>query len=68
MATIPLALAGGIFGPFITQTAIGATVIVGAVLLVGIVVNNAIIMVELANQIREREGCDRYTAILSAAP
>ncbi|MCX7594785.1 MAG: efflux RND transporter permease subunit, partial [Fischerella sp.] len=43
-------------------------VIVGAVLLVGIVVNNAIIMVELANQIREREGIDRQMAILQAAP
>jgi multidrug efflux pump subunit AcrB len=68
MFTIPLALAGGILGLFVTQTAIGATVIVGAVLLVGIVVNNAIIMVELANQILEREDCDRATAILKAAP
>ncbi|WP_404788526.1 efflux RND transporter permease subunit [Altericista sp. CCNU0014] len=68
MFTIPLALAGGIFGLFATQTAIGATVIVGAVLLVGIVVNNAIIMIELANQIREREECSRRLAILKAAP
>jgi CzcA family heavy metal efflux pump len=68
MFTIPLALAGGIFGLYITNTAIGATVIVGAVLLVGIVVNNAIIMVELANQILEREKVDRKTAILRAAP
>ncbi|MBF2065695.1 MAG: efflux RND transporter permease subunit [Calothrix sp. C42_A2020_038] len=68
MFTIPLALAGGIFGLYITKTAIGATVIVGAVLLVGIVVNNAIIMVELANQIRERKGINRQTAILEAAP
>ncbi len=68
MLTIPLALVGGILGLFITQTAIGATVIVGAVLLVGIVVNNAIIMVELANQIRAEVGCDRRTAILKAAP
>ncbi|NJM21084.1 MAG: efflux RND transporter permease subunit [Richelia sp. SM1_7_0] len=68
MFTIPLALAGGIFGLYLTQTAIGATVIVGAVLLVGIVVNNAIIMVELANQIREQQGVDRQTAILQAAP
>ena len=68
MFTLPLALAGGIWGLFITQTAIGVTVIVGAVLLVGIVVNNAIILVELANQIREREKCDRATAILQAAP
>ncbi|WP_331711727.1 efflux RND transporter permease subunit [Phormidesmis priestleyi] len=68
MLTLPLALAGGIWGLFFTQTAIGATVIVGAVLLVGIVVNNAIIMVETANQIREEEGVDRRTAILEAAP
>lgn len=68
MLTIPLALAGGIFGLYITNTAIGATVIVGAVLLVGIVVNNAIIMVELANQIIERDKVDRKTAILQAAP
>ncbi|MCG4880593.1 efflux RND transporter permease subunit, partial [Amedibacillus dolichus] len=39
--TIPLALAGGIFGLYVTKTAIGATVVIGAVLLVGIVVNNA---------------------------
>jgi multidrug efflux pump subunit AcrB len=66
--TVPLALAGGIFGLFITQTAIGITVVVGAVLLVGIVVNNAIIMVETANQIREEEGLNRTTAIMKAAP
>lgn len=68
MLTVPLALAGGILGLFVTQTAIGATVVVGAVLLVGIVVNNAIIMVELANQIYADTGCDRSTAILRAAP
>ncbi|WP_030005847.1 efflux RND transporter permease subunit [Picosynechococcus sp. NKBG042902] len=68
MLTVPLALAGGILGLFVTQTAIGATVIVGAVLLVGIVVNNAIIMVELANQIRERDRLSYRAAILEAAP
>ena len=68
MFTIPLALAGGIWGLFFTRTPVGATVIVGAVLLVGIVVNNAILMVELANEIRESEGLDRRSAILQAAP
>lgn len=68
MFTIPLALAGGILGLYITNTAIGATVVVGAVLLVGIVVNAAILMVELANQIWEQESCDRFTAIVKAAP
>ncbi|MDZ8106897.1 MAG: efflux RND transporter permease subunit [Nostoc sp. DedQUE12a] len=68
MFTVPLALAGGLFGLYITQTAIGATVIVGVVLLVGIVVNAGILMVELANQIREEVGCTRQIAIMKAAP
>ncbi|MBR8837803.1 MAG: efflux RND transporter permease subunit [Stigonema ocellatum SAG 48.90 = DSM 106950] len=67
MFTVPLALAGGIFGLYITKTALGATVIVGAVLLVGIVVNAGILMVELANQIREEDGCTRQMAIVKAA-
>ena len=65
--TVPLALAGGIFGLYITQTAIGATVLVGAILLVGIVVNNAIVMVELANQLQQKYGMSRQMAIFKAA-
>jgi multidrug efflux pump subunit AcrB len=68
MLAVPLALTGGLLGLWVTQTAIGATVIVGAVLLVGIVVNNAIILVELANQIRDRDRVSRAVAILKAAP
>lgn len=68
MLTVPLALAGGILGLYVTDTAIGATVVVGAVLLVGIVVNNAIILVELANQIYVAEECSRMVAMLRAAP
>ncbi len=66
--TVPLALTGGIFGLYITQTAMGATVLVGAVLLIGIVVNNAIVMVELAKQLREEYSFSYRTAILKAAP
>ncbi|MCG9884262.1 MAG: efflux RND transporter permease subunit [Cyanobacteria bacterium] len=65
---VPLAVAGGILGLYVTQTAIGATVVVGAVLLVGIVVNNAIVLVELANQLRETHNLSRYEAILQASP
>ena len=68
LLTVPLALAAGIFGLYVTKTAIGATVMIGAILLVGIVVNNGIIMVELANQIREDQKVDRTTAIIRAAP
>lgn len=65
--SVPLALAGGILGLYLTDTAIGATVLVGAVLLVGIVVNNAIVMVETANRLQSELSCDRNTAIVRAA-
>ena len=68
LLTVPLALAGGILGLYLTETAIGATVLVGVVLLVGIVVNNAIILIELANQIVLKEKISRREAILQAAP
>lgn len=67
MLTVPFAVAGSILGLFLTQTALGAMVIVGAVLLIGIVVNNAIVLVERANQIRETEGLDHHSAVLQAA-
>ncbi|MFP4218982.1 MAG: efflux RND transporter permease subunit [Phormidium sp.] len=66
--TVPLALSGGILGLYLTDTAVGATAIVGAVLLVGIVVNNAILLVELANQIRLKNELTYYEAMLEAAP
>jgi multidrug efflux pump subunit AcrB len=53
---------------YVTHTAVGATAIVGAILLVGIVVNNAIVLVELANQICDRQEISRRQAILEAAP
>ncbi len=68
MLTVPLALAGGIIGLYVTDTPVGATVLVGAVLLVGIVVNNAIVMVEFANQIYTQQNISRRQAILQAAP
>ena len=68
MLTIPLALAGGIFGLYVTSSSINVIVVIGAILLVGIVVNNAIVMVEFANQLREEQKCSRVQAILQAAP
>ncbi|MFN3927580.1 MAG: efflux RND transporter permease subunit [Pseudanabaenaceae cyanobacterium] len=68
MFTVPLALAGGIAGLYITRTAFSIPVVAGAVLLVGIVVNNGIVMIEVANQIRIEEQMPRRLAILKAAP
>ncbi|MBD2187602.1 efflux RND transporter permease subunit [Pseudanabaena mucicola] len=68
MLTIPLALAGGIVGLYVTGSSINVMVVIGVILLIGIVVNNAIVLVELANQIREEQRCSRIQAMLQAAP
>lgn len=61
--TIPLALVGAILALFITGTTISVVVFIGLILLAGIVVNNAIVLIDLINQLRER-GLDKYDAIM----
>jgi len=68
MLTIPLALAGGIVGLYVTNSSINVMVVIGVILLIGIVVNNAIVLVELANQLRKEQKCSRIQAMLQAAP
>ncbi len=61
--TIPLALVGAILGLWITGSTVSVVVFIGLILLVGIVVNNAIVMIDLINQFRAR-GTGKIQAIL----
>ncbi|MEL7834912.1 efflux RND transporter permease subunit [Fodinibius sp. Rm-B-1B1-1] len=61
--TIPLALVGAILGLWITGSTISVVVFIGLILLAGIVVNNAIVLIDLINQYRER-GMSKIKAIL----
>jgi multidrug efflux pump subunit AcrB len=67
--TIPLAIVGGLGGLVLTGVAMGATALIGVVMLMGVIVGNGIIMVELANQLREKApALSREEAIQRAAP
>ena len=50
MGTIPLTLGGAICGLIILGETVNASVLVGFILLIGIVVNNGIFLVEATNQ------------------
>lgn len=63
--TIPLALTGGFLALFLTNSEISIIAMIGFVMLVGIIVNNGIVMVEYINQLR-REGMDKKEAIVIA--
>jgi HAE1 family hydrophobic/amphiphilic exporter-1 len=54
MASIPLAFFGTVAGLFLTGTPISVMVFLGLIVLAGIVVNNAIVLVDCANQLRAR--------------
>jgi HAE1 family hydrophobic/amphiphilic exporter-1 len=60
-----LALVGAVFALFITRTTISVVVFIGLIMLAGIVVNNAIVLVDLVNQLRER-GMPRDEALVEA--
>lgn len=67
MFTVPLAVIGVIFGLYITNTTISVPALIGIITLTGIVVNNAIVLVDYINKLRE-EGRTKIEAILEAGP
>src|SRR5690606_37761163 len=63
MFTMPLAFVGGIWGLVVTGRPLSVPAFIGLVMVVGIVLNNGIVLVDFINQLRER-GMDRRTALL----
>ncbi|NCC16319.1 MAG: efflux RND transporter permease subunit [Clostridia bacterium] len=67
MFSMPLAITGGILGLFLTGHSITTPAFMGFVMLVGMVVNNAIVLVDYANQLMGR-GLSCYDALVTAGP
>ncbi|WP_394131082.1 efflux RND transporter permease subunit [Shewanella maritima] len=66
LIAVPMAVGGSIVGLFITGTHISVVVFIGLIMLAGIVVNNAIVLVDRINQLR-RQGIQKLEAISQAA-
>lgn len=65
LLTIPLALVGTVITFFVLGKTINIMAIIGIIMLVGIAVNNSIILVDRINQLM-RDGLDRKMAIIQA--
>ena len=63
--TIPLALIGVVYLLTLSGTPVSIVVLIGVIMLAGIVVNNAIVLVDYINQLRER-GLEKLEAIVQA--
>lgn len=66
MFTVPLAAVGAVLAILATGISISVVVFIGAILLVGIVVNNAIVLVDRVNRLRLR-GMPRRAAVVAGA-
>ncbi len=65
LGTIPLAFTGGMLALLVTGSNLSLVALVGFVLLVGIVVNNGIVLIDYMNQLRE-QGLGVIDAIVTA--
>jgi HAE1 family hydrophobic/amphiphilic exporter-1 len=63
--TIPLGLVGVVWALFLTGTTVNVVALIGVIMLAGIVVNNAIVLIDAVNQNRER-GMPNRQAIAEA--
>ncbi len=67
MFSIPTMLIGVLLGSFITATPISMMTFIGLIILAGIVVNNAIVLIDYINQ-KRGHGMERKEAIIEAGP
>ncbi len=61
--SIPLALVGAVYALWLTSTTVSVIVFIGLIMLVGIVVSNAIVLIDRVNQLREA-GVPKVEALL----
>ena len=54
MVSVPFAATGALIGLLVTGTPLGVPALIGVLMLIGVVVTNAIVLVDLVNQYRER--------------
>ncbi len=66
MFTLPLGAIGVVGALVLCQQTVNVVVLIGAVMLAGIVVNNAIVLIDAVNQLRRDQGMPRRQALLAA--
>lgn len=66
MISVPFSLVGAFLSLYLTNTSISMTSLIGLVMLVGIVVNNAIVLVDYTNQLRRDQGMEVHEALTTA--
>jgi HAE1 family hydrophobic/amphiphilic exporter-1 len=68
MLSVPLSIFGATFSLWVTGRPVSVPAFIGLILLAGLVVRNAIVLIDFTNILRREEGMDRTEALLTAGP
>lgn len=66
LTSVPLAFMGSSWAMYLTNTSFDTVAFIGCILMIGIVVNNGIVIVDHINHLRRNEGLERLDAIVQA--
>ena len=67
LGSVPVCLAGVVYLLYVTGFPLGATVIIGVLVVVAATVNDGVLLLTFAGELQEREGAEPFDAVVNAA-
>ncbi len=67
LGSVPFCMAGLVFIMYLTGLPLGATVIIGVLVVVAATVNDGVLLLTFANELKDRDGLSRVKAVVEAA-
>jgi len=67
LGCVPFCLAGLVYAFYVTGLPIGATVLIGALVVIAATVNEGVLLMTYAEELRSRDGLTPFDAVISAA-
>jgi HAE1 family hydrophobic/amphiphilic exporter-1 len=68
LSTVPLSMIGVVIAVIVTRVTLNTIALIGIVMLIGIVVNNAILLLDYYNQLRREKGLSLKEGLYEACP
>ncbi|MFP4284477.1 MAG: efflux RND transporter permease subunit [Desulfovermiculus sp.] len=67
LGCVPVCLAGAIYLLYLTGMLLGATVIIGMLVVIAVTVNDGVLLLTFAGEIQEKQGLGKFQSVMQAA-
>ncbi len=67
LGSVPFCIAGAVYLLFLSGALLGATVVIGILVVIAITVNDGVLLLTFAGEIQEKQGLDRFESVVQAA-